>query len=365
MIIKRRTKLKETDVWMTIIIPVYNAQQYLYKCLSSITSQSFQAYEVILVDDGSTDKSAEICEEFCSKDNRMKYFKTKNEGAFHARVFGAKKAGGRYFTFCDADDYYSTSNAFKLLYEKASSVAQGYSLIQFGFYKKFNHLKRSVKFVRKDLVVNETEFDLHEYPKLLCSFAESSHLNTSCCNKLYSNKLLENLPEEKERVFWGDDEILNMYLLQDVERALFLPDLLYVYRQSSGGTGKFSLRTMNDLDIIKKHQLEFIKRREGEDTERMLRTLHAETAAWFLVYLRQARNYLTDSELEELISKTLQLPRFILAREYFADHPENWNGPKLLVKGDVKEYLAFSREQPRKPFMERLKETLIFVYKRI
>jgi len=357
--------LKETDVWMTIIIPVYNAQQYLHKCLSSIISQSFRAYEVILVDDGSTDKSAEICKEFCSKDNRIKYFKTENEGAFHARVFGAKQSKGQYLTFCDSDDYYSTNNAFKLLYDKATSAVQNFSLIQFGFYKKYNHLKKSVKFVSKDLIVNDAEFDLHEYPKLLCSFAERSHLNTSCCNKLYSSKLLANLPEEKERVFWGDDEILNMHLLQSVDRALFLPDLLYVYRQSSGGTGKFSLRTMNDLDIIKKHQLEFLKRREGEDTERMLRTLHAETAAWFLVYLKQAHNYLTDSELEELVSKTLQLPRFVLAQGYFTDYPENWDGPKLLVKGDVKEYLAFSREQPRKPFMERLKESLIFVYKRI
>lgn len=355
--------MKETDVWMTIIIPIYNAQQYLHKCLSSIISQSFRAYEVILVDDGSTDKSAEICKEFCSKDNRIKYFKTENEGAFHARVFGAKQTKGQYFTFCDADDYYSTSNAFKLLYDKAMSVAQGYSLIQFGFYKKYNHLKRSVKFVRKDLIVNKTEFDLHEYPKLLCSFAESSHLNTSCCNKLYSNKLLANLPDEKERVFWGDDEILNMYLLQDVEKALFSPDLLYVYRQSSGGTGKFSLRTMNDLDTIKKYQLEFLERRKNDNTEKMYRTLHAETAAWFLLYLREANNHLAENELEELISNTLQLPRFVLAREYFTDHPENWDGPKLLVRGDVKEYLAFSKEKPRKSLKETIKKALIYIYK--
>ena len=355
--------MKETDVWMTIIIPIYNAQQYLHKCLSSIISQSFRAYEVILVDDGSTDKSAEICKEFCSKDNRIKYFKTENEGAFHARVFGAKQTKGQYFTFCDADDYYSTSNAFKLLYYKAMSVAQGYSLIQFGFYKKYNHLKRSVKFVRKDLIVNKTEFDLHEYPKLLCSFADSSHISTNCWNKLYSNKLLINLPKEKERVFWGDDEILNMHLLQDVENALFIPDSLYVYRQSSGGTRKFSLQTMNDLDTIKKHQLVFLKKRENYDTERIYRNLHAETAAWFLVFLREASNYLTDDELERLISKTLLLPRFVLAQEYFTDHPESWEGPKLLVKGDTKEYLIALREKQRKPLKETIKETLIRVYK--
>lgn len=89
---------------LTIIIPVFNAEKYLRKCIDSVLSQSYSSIEVLLIDDGSTDKSGVICDEYAQKDARVKVIHKKNEGVSIARNVGINKACGEYITFLDADD---------------------------------------------------------------------------------------------------------------------------------------------------------------------------------------------------------------------------------------------------------------------
>ena len=100
--------MEKKEIWLSIIVAVYNGEKYLDECLRSISSQSFDDFEVIMVDDGSTDSTAGICQEYCLNDNRFHYYRIENNGVFHARIFGAKFARGRFFMFCDADDYYAS-----------------------------------------------------------------------------------------------------------------------------------------------------------------------------------------------------------------------------------------------------------------
>jgi glycosyltransferase involved in cell wall biosynthesis len=90
---------------ISVIIPVYNAAKALNRCLNSIIAQDFKDFEVLLVDDGSTDDSGKICDEYLVKDERVKVFHKKNGGASSARNVGLENAEGKYITFCDADDY--------------------------------------------------------------------------------------------------------------------------------------------------------------------------------------------------------------------------------------------------------------------
>lgn len=90
---------------VSIIIPVYNVEQYLNKCIASICSQTYENIEIILVDDGSTDNSGVICEEFAEKDRRIKVFHKQNGGVSSARNFGLEIAQGEYVLFVDSDDY--------------------------------------------------------------------------------------------------------------------------------------------------------------------------------------------------------------------------------------------------------------------
>lgn len=91
----------------SIIVPVYQAEDYLHKCLDSILHQSFSDFEVILVDDGSTDRSGHICDEYASMDTRFHVFHQKNQGVTAARRAGMGRAQGKYIFWVDADDYVS------------------------------------------------------------------------------------------------------------------------------------------------------------------------------------------------------------------------------------------------------------------
>lgn len=90
---------------ISIVVPVYNVENYLPQCLNSILSQSYKNYELIVVDDGSTDRSSEICDEFGKRDNRIKVLHKKNGGVGSARNYGLSMVSGEWLIFIDSDDY--------------------------------------------------------------------------------------------------------------------------------------------------------------------------------------------------------------------------------------------------------------------
>ena len=95
---------------ISVIIPVYNVEKWLNKCVDSILAQSYENFEVILVNDGSTDKSGDICDKYLKEDNRVKVFDILNSGQSVARNIGLKEAKGDYILFIDSDDYISDNS---------------------------------------------------------------------------------------------------------------------------------------------------------------------------------------------------------------------------------------------------------------
>ena len=90
---------------VSIIVPVYNVEKYLHRCVDSILLQTFTDFELLLIDDGSTDKSVDICDKYALKDSRIRVFHKKNGGVSSARNLGIKKSNGVYILFVDSDDY--------------------------------------------------------------------------------------------------------------------------------------------------------------------------------------------------------------------------------------------------------------------
>ena len=95
---------------VSIIVPVYNVEKYLHRCVDSILLQTFTDFELLLIDDGSTDKSVGICDKYAFKDRRIRVFHKKNGGVSSARNLGIKKSNGVYILFVDSDDYLSPSH---------------------------------------------------------------------------------------------------------------------------------------------------------------------------------------------------------------------------------------------------------------
>ena len=105
--------------FFSVVIPVYNAEKYINRSVESILQQSFENFEVVLVDDGSADKSMELCEKLVQKDTRVSFFHQKNQGVSAARNKGISMARGKYLVFVDADDYIR-ADTLKLLYENCN-----------------------------------------------------------------------------------------------------------------------------------------------------------------------------------------------------------------------------------------------------
>lgn len=104
---------------LSVIIPVYNVQKYLCECLDCVLSQSYEHIEILIVDDGSTDKSADIIKEYAARESRIHYFHQHNQGAAFARNVALHKARGEYVCFLDPDDIYPSKHTLALLMEKA------------------------------------------------------------------------------------------------------------------------------------------------------------------------------------------------------------------------------------------------------
>lgn len=112
----KKKELKMTLV--SIIVPVYNVQAYLAKCLDSLVRQTYKNIEIILVDDGSSDQSLSICEEFAQKDTRIKFISQKNSGVTSARISGLLNSAGAFIMFVDADDYVSVDIVELMMYSQ-------------------------------------------------------------------------------------------------------------------------------------------------------------------------------------------------------------------------------------------------------
>ena len=103
------------EPFISVIVPVYNVEKYLPQCLDSIINQTYTNLEIILVDDGSTDSSGVICEDYAKSDSRIKLYHKENGGLSDARNYGIERASGQYFTFIDSDDYITKDYVFYLL----------------------------------------------------------------------------------------------------------------------------------------------------------------------------------------------------------------------------------------------------------
>ena len=139
---------------ISIIVPVYNTEKYLSKCLNSLIKQTYKDIEIIVVNDGSKDKSLEIAKKIAKQDNRIKVFNKENGGLSSARNFGIEKASGEYIGFVDSDDYIK-ENMFEILYNMIKEANAKIAIC--GWYLVEDNQIRTCNFKCKKLVLNDEQ----------------------------------------------------------------------------------------------------------------------------------------------------------------------------------------------------------------
>lgn len=168
---------------ISVIVPVYNIERYLPRCLETIAAQSYRNLEIILVDDGSTDSSGSICDEFVKSDNRASVIHQRNHGLWSARNAGQRIAKGNYLMFIDGDDYIH-KDTIRTLYQ-AINKKNGYDIAIVDFKKTINYEEDIV--YEKDVELEElTQVELFSKIFIDCRFAV-------VWNKLYRRSLIENI----------------------------------------------------------------------------------------------------------------------------------------------------------------------------
>ena len=201
---------------ISIIVPIYNSEKYLNKCIDSLINQTEKNIEIILVNDGSTDNSEEIIKEY--KDKRIKYYKNKNQGIGKTRNFGIEQATGSYIMFVDSDDYIE-KNACEKMYNKA--VNENLDVVLCDFYKEYDN--GNIEEIHTNSFNNSS---LKENPNIitdyLCPWAKIYDRKLIIDNNI---KFVENLKYEDApfvikalctaKKIGKIDECLNYYLIHD------------------------------------------------------------------------------------------------------------------------------------------------------
>ena len=208
---------------ISVIVPVYNVEAYLGRCVDSILGQTFTDFELILVDDGSKDTSSAICDEYAKKDERITVIHKENAGVSAARNTGLDVACGEYIMFVDSDDYIHTKMFEKMLLYMQNGVDLVISSIQMVTkYAKTEHFLTSKEYISSELLC---DYSAEKIPRM-CVCAP-------WC-KLYQKHLIENNRIRFDTsMSLGEDTCFNMEYLKVCNRIATTEDILYYYMRDN------------------------------------------------------------------------------------------------------------------------------------
>ena len=219
---------------ISVIIPVYNVEKYLNRCIESVINQTYKNLEVILIDDGSTDNSGKICDEYAKKDNRIKVIHKQNGGVSSARNAGLSIAKGEYIGFVDSDDYIE-KDMYEFLYNLLLEHKVQVSCCN-RFVLEKNKFVQSLDFP-KDVILSFNE--------ILNDRGYAFYI----WNKLVSKKTIENI-RFSEKLILGEDLLFCLDVFKKAENVVFSKEAKYYYFNNDGSVTR--------KKIFKKEYLEHI-----------------------------------------------------------------------------------------------------------
>lgn len=202
---------------ITVIVPVYNVEKYVSQCLESIIKQSYQDLEIIVVDDGSTDKSGIICDELAQRDKRITVYHTDNHGLSAARNYAIDRAKGECIAFLDSDDWLETN-----AYERLISIAteNNADVISFRFYQEYVNRTEESEKAREVFTV--------EGEDILKALVLEHRIGHDVWDKFYKASLFESIRYPEGRIF--EDKATTYQILQKAQKLVYIPDCLIHYR---------------------------------------------------------------------------------------------------------------------------------------
>lgn len=233
---------------ISVIIPVYNVENYIEKCLETLINQTYKKLEIILIDDGSSDNSGNICDKYQKEDSRIKVIHKKNEGASEARNVGIEQATGKYLAFVDADDYID----YTMLEKMYNQIKQDNAQIVFCGYSRINDIG----------IEKENFLDIEKYPKdktilysLIGALPNDKNdiiIGTSVWICLYDLNIIKsnNIFFKSQKIYMSEDILFQIEYLEHVKKVGLIKEPLYKYRYNEN-----SLSTKYKKDRFEKQKV--------------------------------------------------------------------------------------------------------------
>ena len=330
--------IKEKTIMVSVIVPIYNVEEYLEECLESIRNQTYTNIEVILVNDGSTDGSREICESYCEKDIRFRLINQENQGQSVARNRGVKESVGQYIMFVDSDDVVNTDVLEVLL----------------------PYMKTDVDIVECEMTREKEAFFLNKIPTIVFE-GNSKEAILNCIafravkfcafTKLYRREIVEKIPFLEGYIY--EDVFTGINYLKQMRKIVVVDFIGYYYRVRPNSTMTKSFNEKNlDIFPIGKKLIESF-----DDNEYLLPYI-----GYFIFYLSLSHyqrdgitkvspyfdmyeNFIRDcaflaKQSKEVVSKYRLLRIYLMAPKYFITitHPlyrfiyKRWSNFRMLLK---------------------------------
>lgn len=232
------------NIKVSVIIPVYNSKQYLKQCLDSVVNQTLKDIEIIIVNDGSTDNSIEIIQDYSNNCKNIKVINKQNEGCYKARNVGLETAKGEYIAFLDSDDYIEF-NMYEKLYSKAKEtdadiVSSNYSILE-------NNKIKIVDFSSSIELLKKTNNKLID--------AENILLDAIIWSRIFKRQMIVDKGIHfHSDIHAADDAFFHVVTMLNANKIVYIPDILYTYRISRNGSITTNLHNEFNFDCIEVSQ---------------------------------------------------------------------------------------------------------------
>lgn len=337
---------------VSIVVPVYNAQKYIGRCIKSILKQTYKNWELILVDDGSTDKSGVICDDYARNDCRIKVIHQKNQGSISARRNGVAATTGEYTCFCDADDI-MPSRAIECLHNVISPVSCSTVVVgrTAGIWNNFvvpsSHrapcfeISTPVTYSHKDFI-----------DQLYCSWFGITNLPVSLYAKLYPTSLLKETFATVSNVvnFMGDDLIMTVDILPKADQIIIVPDVVYYYRPG-GGTSKLQPKLMDDWLALYRFKSQYAVEYPMPQPIQKLMDIELCNMTFSYFEMLELHNKLTS----DVINKTCCIYDVLHAASNPSINP-SFEKAKLLREKDISQIRKYVKLTPKAKVKQALKK---------
>lgn len=282
---------------ISVIVPVFNVEKYLNRCIDSILTQTFTDYELILVDDGSTDKSLSICNEYANTDNRVTVFHQDNHGAAATRNFGVQQSCGEFIIFIDSDDFVAPEY-LERLYIACVDYSADVSLIHFdGGATEANAIPEYLE----DILVLTNREAINRYGK------KCGPNYRSAVSKLVKRAIVINNPFPESRI-WAEDTACVYKWYWEAEKIVEVFGTMYFYCSTSESVSnsKFDSRYLGELDTFEE-MLDFYSKNHFDQLEKSFVDRYLYTAEMYYSRAMSANN-------TKLANEFLRRTRMIIKR---------------------------------------------------